>query len=76
MQKNAVELNTQLGYYSHGANLLDLCGVAVPNAVLSCGVPMGVTFLGPAWHDMKLCRLAECFERSKQPISNPLLTGI
>jgi amidase/allophanate hydrolase len=65
MLENAVELNTQLGYYSHGVNLLDLCGVAVPNAVLSCGAPMGVTFLGPAWHDEKLCRLAERFEREK-----------
>lgn len=62
MIENAVEFNNQIGYYSYGANLLDLCGVAVPNAILSCGVPMGVTFLGPAWHDLKLCQLAERFE--------------
>lgn len=64
MQSNGVELNNQLGYYSYGANLLDLCGVAVPNGVLACGVPMGVTFLAPAWHDSKLCRLAERFART------------
>ena len=68
MQSNPVELNNQLGYYSYGANLLDLCAVAVPNGVLSCGVPMGVTLLGPAWHDMKLCRLAERFERAKESV--------
>jgi len=65
MIENAVEFNNQIGYYSYGANLLNLCGVAVPNAVLSCGVPMGVTFLGPAWHDMQLCQLAERFERAR-----------
>jgi allophanate hydrolase len=64
MMNNAVEFNNQIGYYSYSANLLDLCGVAVPNAILSCGVPMGVTFLGPAWHDMKLCQLADRFERA------------
>lgn len=64
MLENAVECNNQIGYYSYGTNLLDLCGVAVPNAVLSCGIPMGVTFLGPAWHDMNVCQLAERFERA------------
>jgi allophanate hydrolase len=68
MIDNAVELNNQIGYYSYGTNLLDLCGIAVPNAVLSCGVPMGITFLGPAWHDMRLSDLARRFERTRSHV--------
>ena len=75
MLENPVELNNQIGYYSYSANLLDLCGVAVPNEVLSCGVPMGVTFLGPAWHDMKLCRLAERFERARENVQSTALAS-
>jgi allophanate hydrolase len=62
MSKKPVELNTQIGYYTHSANLLDLCAVSVPNAVLSCGVPMGVTLLGPAWHDGRVGAVASRFE--------------
>jgi allophanate hydrolase len=62
MAESPIELNNQLGYYSYFANLVDLCGVAVPNAVLSCGVPMGVTFLAPAWQDRPLAVLAKRFE--------------
>lgn len=75
MHRNAVELNNQLGYYSYGVNLLDLCGVAAPNASLSNGVPMGVTFIGPAWHDMKLCGLADRFERAGETVQKPALTS-
>jgi allophanate hydrolase len=66
MNKKPVELNTQIGYYTHSANLLDLCAVSVPNAVLSCGVPMGVTLLGPAWHDGRIGAVASRFE-SRMP---------
>jgi amidase/allophanate hydrolase len=62
MHDRPVELNTQVGYYTHSANLLDLCGVSVPNAVLPNGVPMGVTFLGPAWHDGPIAAVASRFE--------------
>jgi amidase/allophanate hydrolase len=61
MNDKPVELNTQVGYYTHSANLLDLCGVSVPNAVLPNGVPMGVTFLGPAWHDGRIAVVAGRF---------------
>lgn len=54
MVKNPIELNTRVGYYTHFAHLLDLCAIAVPNGVLTCGVPMGVTLLAPAWRDEPL----------------------
>lgn len=62
MHRDPITLNNRLGYYSYFVNLLDLCGVAVPNATLSNGMPMGVTLLAPAWHDRALIGLARRFE--------------
>jgi allophanate hydrolase len=59
MIENPIALNTILGYYSYFANLLDLCGVAIPNRTLADGMPMGVTLLAPAWSDHSLLDLAE-----------------
>ncbi|MCG2629525.1 allophanate hydrolase [Bradyrhizobium sp. WYCCWR 13023] len=64
MFRDPITLNNRLGYYSYFANLLDLCGVAVPNATLPDGMPMGVTLLAPAWHDRALIGLARRFEAS------------
>jgi allophanate hydrolase len=68
MHRNPIELNNKLGYYSYSANLLDLCAIAVPNTTLSCGVPMGVTFLAPAWADERLGMLASQFEAETKRI--------
>jgi allophanate hydrolase len=38
-------------------NLLDLSAVAVPAGIRSDGVPWGVTFIAPAWHDRELLAL-------------------
>lgn len=59
MSADPITLNSHLGYYSYFANLLDLCGVAIPNGVLSNGVPMGVTLLAPAWADDALMTHAQ-----------------
>lgn len=58
MLEDPVGLNSRLGYYSYFANLLDLCAVALPNATLPSGMPMGVTLLAPAWHDHALLDFA------------------
>lgn len=63
MLANPLELNSQVGYYTHFAHLLDLCAIAVPNGTLSIGVPMGVTLLAPAWHDHKVSSLAQRLEK-------------
>jgi allophanate hydrolase len=44
--------------------LLDLCAIAVPNGALTCGVPMGVTLLAPAWCDERLAMIARRLEAS------------
>lgn len=59
MMEDPITLNNRLGYYSYFANLVDLCAVAVPNATLGNGMPMGITLLAPAWRDHALLDLAE-----------------
>jgi len=46
-----VGLNTALGRFTNGTNLLDLCAAAVPAGARADGVPFGITFLGPAFAD-------------------------
>jgi allophanate hydrolase len=62
MHRDPVALNNRLGYYSYFANLLDLCAVAIPNAKLPDGMPMGVTLLAPAFRDRELIGLARQLE--------------
>ncbi|SFJ03801.1 allophanate hydrolase [Bradyrhizobium sp. Gha] len=63
MLEDPVTLNTRLGHYSYAVNLLDLCAVALPNATLAGGMPMGVTLLAPAWHDHALLDFASRWQR-------------
>jgi len=50
--------SAMLGTYTNGANLLDLCAVAVPCPTRPDGMPFGVTFLAPAGADARLLALA------------------
>jgi allophanate hydrolase len=75
MEGNPIELNNTLGYYSYSANLLELCAIAVPNGELFCGVPMGVTFLAPAWSDERLGLFASRFEAETKRISSERVHG-
>jgi allophanate hydrolase len=65
MTADPICLNSQLGYYSYFANLLDLCAIAVPNGALPSGVPMGVTLLAPAWADENVAEIARLFDRQR-----------
>ena len=65
MNADPIRLNNQLGHYSYFANLLDLCAIALPNGVLPCGVPMGITLLAPSWADERLADLALRFEADR-----------
>jgi len=50
-QAEPVLRNSELGTYTNFTNLLDLCALAVPNGFTSAGFPVGITLIGPAWHD-------------------------
>ena len=57
-------LNSRLGTYTNFVNLLDLCGIALPNGFRPDGLPQGVTFLAPAWSDRMLAGLGQAWQRS------------
>src|SRR3954466_12234915 len=58
---NPVELNSRLGTYTNFVNLLDLCGLALPAAMKSNGVPFGITLLAPAGRDAALAGIGRVF---------------
>jgi allophanate hydrolase len=53
-----IATNTVLGHYTHFANLLDLCAVAVPAGVTADGRPASLMVLGPALSDDKVLAVA------------------
>ena len=58
VEAEPVRLNAQLGRYTNFANLLDLCGVAVPAGLQPDGFPFGITVLAPAFREPVLLPLA------------------
>jgi allophanate hydrolase len=56
--------NTDLGYYTNFTNLLDLAAIAVPSGFKASGFPVGVTLIGPAWHDAKLAALGHAMHQA------------
>ncbi len=51
-------LNTNLGYYTNFANLMDLAAVAVPAGFRPDGLPFGISLVGRAFSDEGLLMLA------------------
>ncbi len=58
---NPLELNARLGTYTNFVNLLDLSALAVPAGFKKSGMPFGVTFMAPAFHDQRLLELGRRF---------------
>jgi allophanate hydrolase len=58
VEADPVRLNSNLGYYTNFLNLLDLCGMAVPAGFRPDGMPFGVTYIAPAFHDSTLMAFA------------------
>ena len=54
-------LNARLGTYTNFVNLLDLCAIAIPAGWYRSGLPIGVTFVAPAFADSLLVELARRF---------------
>jgi allophanate hydrolase len=61
LRAEPIAANSRVGYYTHAANLLDLCAISVPNTVTASGVDMGVTFFGGAWQDEGIAAIAARF---------------
>jgi allophanate hydrolase len=56
--------NTDLGYYTNFTNLLDLAAIAVPGGFKTDGFPVGVTLIGPAWHDATLAAFGHAMHQA------------
>jgi allophanate hydrolase len=56
-----LESNARLGTYTNFVNLLDLSALAVPAGLKKSGMPFGVTFMAPAFHDARLLELGRSF---------------
>ncbi len=56
-----VKLNSNLGLYTNFVNLLDLSALAVPAGFRPDGLPLGVSFIAPAFADFELCVIARQF---------------
>jgi allophanate hydrolase len=56
-----ITLNSRLGTYTNFANLLDLCGLAVPASIGANGLPFGVTLLAPGGEDAALAAIGRQF---------------
>jgi allophanate hydrolase len=63
---NPIELNSRLGTYTNFVNLLDLCGLALPAAMRSDGIPFGITLLAPAAKDALLASIGRVFHADTQ----------
>lgn len=67
--RDPVALNSNLGYYTNFANLMDLSAVAVPAGFRRAdgplaGLPFDVTVMGRAWQDGRIATLADRLHRS------------
>jgi allophanate hydrolase len=61
VQADPIRTNATNGLYLNFASMADLAAIAVPNGFLGNGVPMGMTFVGPAFSDGFLADFAERF---------------
>jgi allophanate hydrolase len=64
IEADPLRLNTNLGYYTNFANLLDLCAFAVPAGFRADRLPFGITLLAPRGRDAALVLLADRFHRT------------
>ena len=58
VNKDPINLNSNLGTYTNYMNLLDYCGIAIPAGFTESGIPFGITLVAPAFHDEILQQIA------------------
>ena len=66
VERNPIELNTRLGYYTNYMNLLDYVCIAVPGGFLDKGLPWGVSLVAPAFSDRRLLSYARLLQSHLQ----------
>ncbi|WP_168379149.1 allophanate hydrolase [Acinetobacter cumulans] len=63
MAEAPIENNSHFGTYTNFTNLADLSAIAVPAGFRTDGLPFGITFIAPAWHDTALADFAEKWQK-------------
>ena len=71
VEADPIRLNNNLGYYTNFVNLLDLAAIAVPAGLRPDGLPFGLSFIAPAFHDVALCGLGTAFASGALPAPPP-----
>lgn len=61
-----IENNSHFGFYTNFTNLADLSAIAMPAGFRADGLPFGITFIAPAWHDTALVNFAEKWQSALQ----------
>ncbi len=61
VEADPITLNSRLGIFTNFANLLGMCGVAVPNGLRPDGLPQGVTFLALEMQDAHAASFAAAY---------------
>jgi Asp-tRNA(Asn)/Glu-tRNA(Gln) amidotransferase A subunit family amidase len=68
VEADPIGLNSKIGYFSHFANVLDLCGLAMPASTYrNAGgeeLPFGITLIGASGTDARVFDIAREFERT------------
>jgi allophanate hydrolase len=62
-QADSAGWSRRLGYYTNFVNLLRLAALAVPAGFTPRGLPGGITFIGPAGSEARLCALGTAWGR-------------
>jgi len=63
IEADPLALNANLGYYTHFANLMDLCAISVPAGFGPDGLPCGLMLLGQAGRDESLVAIGSRFHQ-------------
>jgi len=62
IEADLIALNAKLGSYTNYANLMELCGTAVPCGFRSDGLALGITIIAPPFADAKAASIAAAFQ--------------
>ncbi len=66
LEKEPVQLNSQLGYYTNFVNFFDMAALSVPALPRADGLPAGLTLIGAAGSDHLLAAAAACLLPAQQ----------
>jgi allophanate hydrolase len=63
VEADSLQWSRRLGTFTNFANLIGLCGLAVPSAFTAAGLPTGITLLGPPGSERRLCEIGMAWQR-------------